>query len=37
MKSVNEVKAHPFDSRFANVAMLCEENDETSKQLLLHT
>ena len=32
--SVNKIKAHPLSSRL--FAMLCEKNDETYKQLILH-
>ena len=35
IRSVNKIKAHPLSSRL--FAMLCEKNDETYKQLILHT
>jgi len=35
IRSVNKIKAHPLNSRL--FAMLCEKNDETLNQLLLHT
>lgn len=33
--SINKIKAHPLDSQL--FAVLCEKNDETLNQLLLHT
>ena len=35
IRPVNKIKAHPLNSRL--FAMLCEKNDETLDQLLLHT
>ena len=35
IRSINKIKAHPLNSRL--FARLCESNDETLNQLLLHT
>ncbi|XP_023233556.1 zinc finger BED domain-containing protein 5-like [Centruroides sculpturatus] len=35
IRSINKIKAHPLNSRL--FAKLCEENDDTFNQLLLHT
>jgi len=35
IRPINKIKAHPLNSRL--FALLCEENDDLYKQLLLHT
>ncbi|XP_066946097.1 protein FAM200C-like [Macrobrachium rosenbergii] len=35
IRAINKIKAHPLNSRL--FALLCEENDDMYKQLLLHT
>jgi hypothetical protein len=35
IRSINNIKAHPVNSR--EFAKLCEKNDETANQLLMHT